>query len=1056
MEEANGQKNSLTGIAAGLGRLPADKRRAALEVSAALAGVSLRASREFVASAPAAAEILSADGLRLWGELGRRLAMGNAETGANFFLEGVDQLKALPEAARALVFQICTRQLVLSSSTSLETFKLIPKLASEIEDQKLLTEVLRLALDIAHRSAKHSSEFLLKTAAVASAIEKYGDERDRVAEASIRLASVFASRTGGMTADLWGSLPRAFDGLAAEDAVRLASSGVEFLDHGGSVTLHFVSAGSEVLRSARTVYDEWRSVLQKIAKHGNAILIAFLRATPKFFGQIASFRSAAIRSEESRVNAIRRVLELTGTIADKDAESALAAFRSSAAALRKVTLEQFEEWIETGLHEMAEESTKARRSYFALETRQSHEHLSNTRTGLPLEKIQTILRIYIEGLTGKEVEIAPLTSIPQESRIGDGKTIYLPATIAEFNDEDKDFRLYKVLAAHGAGQIEFGTFAKDTQELKAAYTALSELYEATAEQIDAFSLAGYIEEVQKGERALSDEEMRKEIKRRRRSLPKESDYREVLKVFPEPRLAKKIFGTMENARIDARLRGTYKGLRKDLDLMRRYLAEKRPYIFDVPIQQVPFELLFQITLCGGATNDARQFYGQIVSEIETIVDRYINRGDAEMRRRADRTDEGGPDGSSTVADSLMATSRVYTLFQNITPEQLQEADAEPQEEKGEFAYEDKEALEAVTEDQVKREQKPKQPEDVKDLFNAWNSLDDEGEPEDLQGAEAWTHHETPEQALEPGDEAFAYDEWDRELNDYRVGWSRVIEKKVKQGDRSFVELARSRYRGVISSIRHQFQLMKPENLTRVNRELDGEDYDLNALVDYVIDRKADGQQSENIYTKRLRKQRDVAVSLLLDQSSSTARTITRNPLQPYTYPGRRIIEIEKEGLVLMSEALEAVGDVYAINGFTSEGRRNVKFYVVKDFHEKYSDETERRIGGITFQNNTRLGAAIRHASNKLLKQESRTKLLIILTDGRPYDHDYGDARYAREDVREALVEAKTHGVTPFCITIDRESEAELKDLYGDVGYTIIDDVLSLPERMPNIYRRLTS
>jgi nitric oxide reductase activation protein len=314
----------------------------------------------------------------------------------------------------------------------------------------------------------------------------------------------------------------------------------------------------------------------------------------------------------------------------------------------------------------------------------------------------------------------------------------------------------------------------------------------------------------------------------------------------------------------------------------------------------------------------------------------------------------------------------------------------------------------------------------------------------------------PEQPLESDDVAFAYDEWDRELNDYRVDWSRVVEKKVKQGDRNFVELARSRYRGVISSIRHQFQLMKPENLTRINRELDGEDYDLNALVDFVIDRKADGQQSENIYTKRLRKQRDVAVSLLLDQSSSTARTITRNPLQPYTYPGRRIIEIEKEGLVLMSEALEAVGDVYSINGFTSEGRRNVKFYVVKDFSEKYSDEIERRIGGITFQNNTRLGAAIRHAAAKLLRQESRTKLLIILTDGRPYDHDYGDARYAREDVREALSEAKFNGITPFCITIDRESESELKDLYGDVGYTIIDDVMTLPERMPNIYRRLTS
>jgi len=524
---------------------------------------------------------------------------------------------------------------------------------------------------------------------------------------------------------------------------------------------------------------------------------------------------------------------------------------------------------------------------------------------------------------------------------------------------------------------------------------------------------------------------------------------------------------MVKARFDNRLRQTYRGLVADLDLMQSFLRAHRPYIFDLPMYQVPFELLFQITLCGGATDDAKQFYGQVVSEIEAILEKYFVSTGSRSDRGSDFDRVGlnadnktpvttvpGTD-TASVADSLMATSRIYTLFQNISPEQSQETEAENNEDKSEFAYDDKDTNEGVVDDKAKRERE-KNAQDIRDLFNAWNSLDDEGEPDDLQGAESWSQNEMPEQALEADDIAFAYDEWDRELNDYRVGWSRVIEKKVKQGDRNFVEITRSRYRGVISSIRHQFQLMKPENLTRINREIDGEDYDLNAVIDYFVDKRADGLQSDRLYTKRLRKQRDVAVSILLDQSSSTARTITRNPLQPYTHPGRRIIEIEKEGLVLMSEALEAVGDVYSIYGFTSEGRRNVKFYVVRGLAEKDSADIEKRIGGITFQNNTRLGAAIRHASAKLLKQEARTKLLIILTDGRPYDHDYGDARYAREDVREALTEAKTLAVTPFCITIDRESEAELKDLYGNVGYTIIDDVLSLPERMPNIYRRLTS
>ena len=1020
----------MAGLAKDLSHLPAEKRRAALEVSAGLAGVSLRVSREFVSAVPAAAAVLSADDLRNWGEIGRRLAMGSVDLGVEFLRDGVLGLEAVPKQARQYIFEICKRQLVLSSSIAIETFHLVPELARQIEDDQLTTEIFRLAAEIATRSAKHSADLLQRTAPVAAALAAYGEGKHLVAEAVIALAFQFAHRTGGMTADLWTLLPAALDGTDAQYVIKLMTTAEGFLEFGGSVTLHMVESGASVLRTAAGAFDEWHSLARKIAAHGNAVLIAFLRSSPAVFGRLSNSR--VIKSKRADTDeSISRILLLIARLADKDAESALAAFRSSPEALDKVSLDQFEEWVLRGIDETMAGSLKSRRSYFALETRGSNERLHRSRLGLTLETVQTILRIYIEGLTGREVEVAPLSAMPQQSRIGDGKTIYLPASVAEFDDDEMDFRLYKVLAAHGAGQIEFGTFEQDTVALKAVFTSLSQLYEATPEQLDAFSLSGYFEDVQKGERAPGSE-LAKE-----RKLPKGSDYRVVLSIFPAPRLARKIFSTMENARIDNRLRASYRGLRKDLDLMKEFLREHRPYIFDVPMHQVPFELLFQITLCGGATDDARQFYGQIVSEIEGVIESYLMMTDA------------------TVADSLMATSRVYTLFQNITSEQTQEAESDDQEEKGDYAYEDKDSREAVTEDQVERE-RPKDAQDISELFNAWNSLDEEGEPDDINGSEVWTQAELPEQALEAGDEAFSYDEWDRELSDYRVGWSRVIEKRVKQGDRNFVELARSRYRGVISSIRHQFQLMKPENLTRVNRELDGEDYDLNAVVDFVIDRKADGRQAENIYTKRLRKQRDVAVSILLDQSSSTARTITRNPLQPYTHPGRRIIEIEKEGLVLMSEALEAVGDVYSINGFTSEGRRNVKFYVLKDFAEKYSDEIERRIGGITFQNNTRLGAAIRHASAKLLWQDARTKLLIVLTDGRPYDHDYGDARYAREDVREALTEAKMSGVTPFCITVDRESESELRELYGDVGYTIIDDVLSLPERMPNIYRRLTS
>jgi hypothetical protein len=1022
------ERRTIAGLARELGILPADTALAALETSASIAGVSLRASIEFLRAAPDAARVLEAAELRAWGEMGRRLAMGDVETAVSFFFAGVDELKTVPQEARPLIFQVCSRQMTLSSAVALETFKNAPALAVHITDAGLLGSIFEVAAEISKRSAKHSSDFLKGTPRLIRRMRDFGAGAAPIFRAAVKLASAFAARAGGIAADAWTAMPAALAGQTTENALRLLRRAGDFLERGGGAALHVLTAGGEILRTLPEGFDSWIDLLWIVAEHGNANLIAFVRAGPSFFQTLREDAGHARAAELSR-----RIISITLEVARIDGESALACFRSSTRALRAVSIEQFEEWGRDGLS-TEKSDLRARRSYYALETRRSNDALHTGGTGLALEKIQHLLGLYIEALTGRSVEIAPLAAFTDEARINDGLTIHLPAHVAEFNDEQLDFRLYKVLAAHAAGQIEFGTHERDAPGLRAAYTSINELYAAeNVDARDAFALDGYINELEKGLRALSPEEEAKLAEKTRRTLPPDSDYRAVLSLFPQRGLAYRIFGTLENGRIDRRLRAAYRGLARDLDLTREHLRKNRPRIIDLPVTLVPFELLFQIALCGGALADAREFYGQIVSELETIVAGYLT--GAKM----------------TVADTLMATSRVYSLFQSIAPDQSQQQAETTEEEKetdNESAFETRET--------ASRPERKAEQQDARELFNAWNNMEPEGEPDELDGAESWTRAEVPEQGLEEGEVAFNYDEWDRDLTDHRTGWCRVIEKRVRTGDSIFVEQTRERHKGVISSIRHQFQMMKPENLMRVANELDGEDYDLNAVIDYIIDRRADGHQSERLYTKRLRRHRDVAVSFLLDQSSSTARTIGRHPLQPYTHPGRRIIEIEKEGLVLMSEALEAVGDVYSINGFTSEGRRNVKFYIVKDFNERYSEEVMRRIGGITYQNNTRLGAAIRHAAARLARQEARTRLLIVLSDGRPYDHDYGDARYAREDTREALHQTKLQGITPFCITIDRESESELRDLYGDIGYTIIDDVMSLPERMPGIYRRLTT
>ncbi len=1015
-QHQSAERQSFLELTRSLTGLPLDQAAAVLETSASLAAISLRAGIEFLRAAPAAAQVLQPAELRSWGEMGRRLAMADYESAVAFFDEGVESLRTISPELRPDVFVLCTRQMVLSTAIGRESLHSLPALATEINDDELLRSIIEVATEIARRSAKHSAEFLNASGTVTNQLKSINDPA--LTTAAIALVNAFASRAGGIAADAWAVIPESLATLSASDAKRLLASTNDFLERGGGAALHILIAGGEIARRAPEIFDEWIALLWVVAAHGNASLVAFVRSSPGFI--------RLLNADPNRASAIelsRRVLSLTKEIAAVDGEAALACFRSASRALRTVSIEQFEEWARRGLT-AGRSDTRARRSYFSLETRGSYEALHTGGAGLALDSVQHLLRLYVEALTGREVDVAPLAAVPDEARIDDGRTIHLPSLVNEFGDEDLDFRLYKVLAAHAAGQIEFGTYERGGM-LRVAHSSIAARYaEENVDALDAFALADEIVQLKKD----VDEEARQDTKE-----IGEVGYRDVLKLFPMPQLARRVFGTLENSRIDRRLRRTYRGLSRDLDLIRQHLSGNRPRIMELPYSLVPYELLFQITMLGGARDDARMTYGQVVSELETIVSNYLVRE------------------QTTVADTLMATSRVYDLFQTVIPvdDSVQQIDA-PEDQ---TESDDESAGERMQQRQAERMPERR---DARELFNAWNDPSMEGEPDELAGVEAWSESETPEQVLSEGEVAYNYDEWDRELTDHRLGWCRVVEKKVKHGDHNFVEHTKERHKGVISSIRHQFQLMKPENLIRIANEVDGEEFDLNAVIDYVIDRRADGQQSERIYTKRLRRRRDVAVSFLLDQSSSTARTIGRHPLQPYTRPGRRIIEIEKEGLVLMSEALEAVGDVYSINGFTSEGRRNVKFFVVKDFDEKYNDEVKRRIGGITYQNNTRLGAAIRHATARLGKQDARTRLLIVLSDGRPYDHDYGDARYAREDTREALRQAKNEGITPFCITIDRESEAELRDLYGEINYTIIDDVLSLPERLPGIYRRLTT
>ncbi|MBI5559096.1 MAG: VWA domain-containing protein [Deltaproteobacteria bacterium] len=285
-----------------------------------------------------------------------------------------------------------------------------------------------------------------------------------------------------------------------------------------------------------------------------------------------------------------------------------------------------------------------------------------------------------------------------------------------------------------------------------------------------------------------------------------------------------------------------------------------------------------------------------------------------------------------------------------------------------------------------------------------------------------------------------YNEWDFRRQGFRQDWCRLILKKVHPVKGTFVSSTLEKYRGQIMQLKRQFEMMRTQHLF-VGRQRDGDDVDLDALIEAHADVRAGMVPSERLFIRLLRDKRDIAALFLVDMSSSTEGWV-----------GTAL----KESLVLLSEALDSLGDRYAIYGFSGMRRTRSEVYHVKGFDEPYSEEIRGRIAAIAPIDYTRMGPPIRHFTGVLAKVDAKVRLLIILTDGKPEDYDDYKGEYAIEDTRHALIEAKAAGIHPFCITIDREAQDYMGHMLGEINYTFIDDVRKLPLRVPEIYRMLTS
>jgi len=289
--------------------------------------------------------------------------------------------------------------------------------------------------------------------------------------------------------------------------------------------------------------------------------------------------------------------------------------------------------------------------------------------------------------------------------------------------------------------------------------------------------------------------------------------------------------------------------------------------------------------------------------------------------------------------------------------------------------------------------------------------------------------------------ALFYPEWDMGRQHYRKNWCVMREKDVPPIYDSFHRETLEKYSGLVKQLRKAFEAMRDENKL-LKRQAYGDEVDIDALVEALADAKDGSEMSDRLFVRQHRAERNIAVAFMVDMSGSTKGWIN---------------EAEREALVLLCEALERLGDRYAIYGFSGTTRKRCELYRIKEFDEPYNAEVKARISGIRAQEYTRMGFAIRHLTDLLKKVEARTKVLVTLSDGRPDDYfDVYRGQYGIEDTRMALLEARRTGVHPFCITIDREARDYLPHMYGAARYIILDDVRQLPFKVSDIYRRITS
>ncbi|MGH7907853.1 MAG: nitric oxide reductase activation protein NorD, partial [Candidatus Binataceae bacterium] len=569
--------------------------------------------------------------------------------------------------------------------------------------------------------------------------------------------------------------------------------------------------------------------------------------------------------------------------------------------------------------------------------------------------------------------------------------------------------------------------------------------------------------------------------------------------FDDPSLAGALLRLCETARIDAELRRRYRGLAPRVRAINHSLsAALKPDALSTALVHcaldLPFELdgasAFALAASDMITPLRAPGAGITSSALQAAaLYRWLKDLMAAARQAAE---------SGDLSDEAMRLKNELASAAGLTEDETPGGEPAEAENEGDGDSNQMVKLDASGKNSKGGKPRPLTAEEIRELLEAAAELKQSEAGGEREGGGVYLTHVTDKQAEEleqlreqlgevgafanPGrfvagrhqDAYYAYDEWDYILGDYRHNWCRLREVMLTGDGGDFFAHTLSRYAELLPQVRRHFQRIRPASYRMVRGLEDGEEIDFDRTIESHVDLRMGRVPDGRVYKARKKEARDVATLFLLDMSASTDEPIAREarrfagddaddwsknwrrpsaPSRP-----RRIIDVNKEALVIMAQALEELGDSYAIMGFSGHGRDNVEFYVIKEFQSELSDEVKARVGAIEPKRSTRMGAAIRHVREKFADVSSRAKHVILLSDGFPQDFDYGHDRrsnaYGIQDTMVALKELELIGVTPFCITVDRTGHDYLRQMCSASRYLVIDDIASLPRQLPKIYEQV--